>query len=823
MTERLSTASAPVMASPYTLTVVVSSLTHLTGPAVRDSQQVSVKVSVDSKEQGQTKAVPLTTTDHKTWAASWEEKFTVTLTHNQSRLRFRLSGDLQKGFVELDIATLHRNEWIPKRGKFLRGKKGKFVVFLNLNGRKRDAEKEFQYDPTWTYRDFLSEASTFLNLENEAAAAYTSAGILIKTPPGLRLDEDPVEKYTVIENGDTIYLALSLGEPFKRPDEPCLLIYKVLLESEEHLIHVVEDDARGPVVSAEQSDMIEKEIKLCLVKSRVGVLDLAGAGINVTPLKKTLLTSRFIANSSRFRNVSKYLIRDLMCDVRALMQLELLVDVKDKERNNASGAGAARLPAPLSTRSKSLHELQLEKKCKEGIVSSEASTVAGPRADTIPMHLLRGQTALLSSTTIDILSEAIANDTPCGDICLRLDLLVRGHGRGGSRVPSPTLESCYVMFPDRNNHYLLWVWLRWLKLGANMVQNGQGSASDLPPWAVAKKLISNAVVLLGFSATDADGGGNGGRRGLEQYAGPFELSLSPFRLTNSPAAAVAAAGSAWESAGGGAILRDGKRKQLLVDLKDLRRVSISRDCPAPAEQTLQVEVAATTVTAAVVGDKGAGVLTSKNQPKTTHWFAAVKGPHVQHVTRHVTSSSSSKGSSSSMGGNSSRVVGQSARPAGGDDEIATWGESVYFDVTPQDFSIARRKSAWGKLSAHSASRPTHRGFNIMLYRGSVGISKLVGYQFVPFSLLLPPQDAGEESVRKNEVVIPLVDPSVPAFEVTLQAVSDVEPTDPFGASLDSSCLLPFLTAHLTKVRSLQQAWMHHKRLFVGFASVHCPS
>ena len=779
------------MVFPYTLTVVVSSLTGLTGPAMRDGQMVSVKVSVDTKEHGQTKAAPLKTANHVTWEASWEEKFAVPLTHNQSRLRFRLAGDLQKGFVELDIATLHRNEWIPKRGKFLRGKKGKFLVYLNLNGRKRAAEKEFQYDPTWTYRDFLSEASDFLKLENEAAAAYTSAGILIKTPPGLRLDADPVEKYKLIENGDTIYLTMSTAEPFKPVDEPrAELRYKVLLESDEHLIHVAEDEDRDVTVPPEVCRMIEQEIVACLVK---GNLDLAGAGFNVTPLKETLLASRFVANSSRLRSVSKYVVRDLMCDVRALMQLDLLVDASSKEK--VVGAGTARLPAPLGVRSKSLHELQLASKSEGGDGSN--AVLAGARAGAymIPMRLLRGQSALLSSTVLDVLREESASDLPCGDVCLRLDLLVRGKGGGGSNVAvSPTLESCYVMFPDRNNHYLLWVLIRWLRLGSNIVRDGKGGAGGLPPWAVAKKVIINATVLLGsFSTADADGGS--GRRAVEQYAGPFELSLSPFRLTNAPAAALAA-GAAWEGAGGGAMLRDSKRKQLSVDLKDLCRVSISRDCPAPSKHMIHVEVVAVTIAAAAVGDKGAGG--GKTQVKTTHWFTAVKGPSVQHVTRHVTSTSKSNSNTSSSGNCSSRVVGLSSKPSAGDDEVAAWGESIYFDVSPQDFSAARRKSAWGRLSAHSASRPTNRGLNVMLYRGAVGISKLIGYQFVPFSLLLP-QGAGEGAFRKNEVVVPLVDPSVPAFEVTLQAVRDVAPADPFCPSLDSSCLLPFLTAHLAKV------------------------
>ena len=63
-----------------------------------------------------------------------------------------------------------------------------------------------------------------------------------------------------------------------------------------------------------------------------------------------------------------------------------------------------------------------------------------------------------------------------------------------------------------------------------------------------------------------------------------------------------------------------------------------------------------------------------------------------------------------------------------------------------------------------------RGFYIVLYRGSLGIEKLVGYQFVPFSVMLPQGTTHEN--RKNEIIIPLVDPTIVALEVKLLDLHD---------------------------------------------------
>ena len=63
-----------------------------------------------------------------------------------------------------------------------------------------------------------------------------------------------------------------------------------------------------------------------------------------------------------------------------------------------------------------------------------------------------------------------------------------------------------------------------------------------------------------------------------------------------------------------------------------------------------------------------------------------------------------------------------------------------------------------------------RGFQVALYRGSLGIEKLVGYQFIPFSVMLPQGTTNDN--RKNEIVVPLVDPATVALEVKLVELHD---------------------------------------------------
>lgn len=117
----------------------------------------------------------------------------------------------------------------------------------------------------------------------------------------------------------------------------------------------------------------------------------------------------------------------------------------------------------------------------------------------------------------------------------------------------------------------------------------------------------------------------------------------------------------------------------------------------------------------------------------SHSFVVVKGVNVNHTTRNAYG------------------------------KHPVWGESVYFDVGNHDFSLTNgnqseqpdndRKSSdfqgvdvgdkrdtgqgGGERNDDTCSQFSGRGFQVFLYRGAVGMESLIGYQFVPYSLLLP--------------------------------------------------------------------------------------
>ena len=202
------------------------------------------------------------------------------------------------------------------------------------------------------------------------------------------------------------------------------------------------------------------------------------------------------------------------------------------------------------------------------------------------------------------------------------------------------------------------------------------------------------------------------RRQEELYAGPFELSLSPFQLTNASESELEAKSMSWESSGsgnGGNMKRDSKRKKLVIDLRRLEKVVVSRDCPVPCDYTLQVEIASVSAAAggggnndnkAGVNGGGGGGLRMGGQGKM-QWYTAVKGPNTSHVTKRVGSSASP--SSVAIAMTTATSVSSKISNTPQSDEVV-WGESVYFDVSSPDFTPSRRKSAWGKLSAHHSSR-----------------------------------------------------------------------------------------------------------------------
>ena len=118
-----------------------------------------------------------------------------------------------------------------------------------------------------------------------------------------------------------------------------------------------------------------------------------------------------------------------------------------------------------------------------------------------------------------------------------------------------------------------------------------------------------------------------------------------------------------------------------------------------------------------------------------------------------------------------------------------WGESVYIDLNQNDFEMLTEKKSnsksdnineindnkknLNKIDNHDNDKNNHghnhddatssptddgysgAGFQIFLYRGVSGMEYLVGYQFVPYSLLLPYKStnndiAGERSSVRND-------------------------------------------------------------------------
>ena len=513
-----------VVKHPYTLTVVVHSISGL--PIEGNEQPVSVKISVDSKEYGQTPAV-LGIRDTQTCFVLWEEKFVVPLIHNQSWLRFRVVNNFTVGFAELDLSKLFLNELVEKKVKFLRKKKNKTLMYLHINGNKKIPEKEFHYDPEWIYEEFLHEASDRMGLSPTATTAFSSSGTRIKVPSSTL-----VQDCSLFENGDSIFL--SYGEAFAAGDEPKIeLKYNVYLEKEEHLIHIQEhkrSDKKDQLSHIDQ--MLNQEIISCLIKTKKGELDLAGAGFVIEPLKNTLLASSFITNDDGFnRPISKYVIRDLMCDVRSLVQLQLLADQSQQSSPTTRQTGSM-LPkqSQFGKTPKSLHELQMaaltlqERESKVVADGGDGSTLGLAAtaklllaADMIPMTQLRARCMLMSSTRYDFTDGLFGRELSNRDASLRLDLSVAPSsssgsgrdGRGSFRQQGGT-ERCYLVFPDIDNHYLLWVWMRWLRLGTNLRDNVTSQlpqeGKNLPPWAVAEKILSSMTVLWVSTMPDGDQG-----------------------------------------------------------------------------------------------------------------------------------------------------------------------------------------------------------------------------------------------------------------------------------------------------------------------------
>ena len=108
------------------------------------------------------------------------------------------------------------------------------------------------------------------------------------------------------------------------------------------------------------------------------------------------------------------------------------------------------------------------------------------------MTLLRSFRALQSSTRYHVENGEYTTHSPSAEAVIVLEFKDK--------------SSCTLDFPDRKNHYLIWVWIKWLKLIISIQkgelkkarQGGDGSveAVELPAWAVTGKLISALSIVL---------------------------------------------------------------------------------------------------------------------------------------------------------------------------------------------------------------------------------------------------------------------------------------------------------------------------------------
>ena len=185
----------------------------------------------------------------------------------------------------------------------------------------------------------------------------------------------------------------------------------------------------------------------------------------------------------KFQVVNKGLVRDLMCDVRSLLRCQsallAISSSPQKGQKNlefespGSGPGSGTFSGNFS-----------------GIGSGSGS---GDNEDEmLPMTLLRSNRALHGSTSYNIDNDNYSYNPPNlkGTIILELK----------------DKTTCTLSFPDRNNYYLIWVWMKWLKLVISIqkgeftpVPNPDGTSPpdlELPQWASVRKLTTSLSVVI---------------------------------------------------------------------------------------------------------------------------------------------------------------------------------------------------------------------------------------------------------------------------------------------------------------------------------------
>ena len=232
----------------------------------------------------------------------------------------------------------------------------------------------------------------------------------------------------------------------------------------EDLIRIQHNANFNPDVYYETSTILKEEMQKCLKQTDAN----NASGVNSAPILMTLLKSPFLAASqdSIFRVVNRGLIRDLMCDVRSLLRCQNAI---------------------ISHKSpQALHNVMIPNSDPE---TKDFITVA---EDLLPMTLLRTGRALRGSTRLDTDSGEYTYHSPAAEANITLHF--KDH------------STCTILFPDRKNYYLLWIWIKWLKLVVS-IQKGEWkiispaterkpAELELPNWAAAGVLTSSVTVIM---------------------------------------------------------------------------------------------------------------------------------------------------------------------------------------------------------------------------------------------------------------------------------------------------------------------------------------
>ena len=271
----------------------------------------------------------------------------------------------------------------------------------------------------------------------------------------------------------TLYMNEVLEKKYplrQREDAPDLakgkLSFSVFIEKCETLIRIEKNDTASNDVSFEMSAMLKEEIDNCLGQTVAN----GSSVIDSAPIFMTMMKSPFFRAGQEqiFQVVNKGLLRDLMCDVRSLLRCQnttflskvTSVPRDDRKSSVTSAAGS-----------------------KDFISVAE---------DLLPMTLLRSRRALHSSTRFDTESGEYTSHSPIADAVITLEFKDK--------------SQCRLIFPDRKNYYLIWVWMKWLKLVVSIQKgelrsvsasgDGKNIEPELPSWAGSGKLTSSLTVVL---------------------------------------------------------------------------------------------------------------------------------------------------------------------------------------------------------------------------------------------------------------------------------------------------------------------------------------